>query len=317
MKIYENSWSAWWPSLEKHNSTILMSLPLSLSLSLAFFVQCFEMFWVQTGECRPAEGSIFWASSPRLDVLDMSQRFQHCHVSTPLRHVRFPLDLTSVMARKLKAWNHLPFLFQHRFSSCMETAKPICRAFAWIGCGRSDHSSPSCWSKHSRVDDMWFSAKKQLGIYTIPNRGSFLGNKKTLSMEWWPQSWPPVMGGENGMVTMALGDYHLSESQPPIQAGKSYLIGAPRSARDGRNISSASRKWYAAHIDTASSVVVFTLVWSQWCGSVMQRTLSLSSPLIVFRKSNEAMENPPFRDDIPIKSPFIGNFPLPRLITRR
>ena len=48
----------------------------------------------------------------------------------------------------------------------------------------------------------------------------------------------------------------------------------------------------------------------------MQRTLSLSLPLIAFRKSNEAMENPPFRDDIPIKPPFIGNFPLPRLITR-
>lgn len=72
-----------------------------------------------------------------------------------------------------------------------------------------------------------------------------------------PQSWVV-----NGMVTMALGDYHffLSESQPPMQAGKSYLIGAPRSARDARNISSASRKWYAARIGKASSVVVFTLV---------------------------------------------------------
>jgi len=63
---------------------------------------------------------------------------------------------------------------------------------------------------------------------TIPNRGSFLGNYTPINGMMTPndpQSWVV-----NGMVTMAARvNPFLSESQPPIQAGKSYLIGAPRS----------------------------------------------------------------------------------------
>ena len=85
-----------------------MSLPLSLSL--AFFVQCFEYRLVNADRRkgrfsgRPVHVWMSW-----ICLKDFSTAMAP-RCSTPLRHVRFPLDLTSVMANDgKKAQSLKPF----------------------------------------------------------------------------------------------------------------------------------------------------------------------------------------------------------------